>query len=188
MPRVGLDSEAVVGAAARLADAEGLGALTLTRLATELGVRPPSLYVHVAGLADLHRRLAIRGARELAAELQGAAAGRAATDGLRAVADAYRSYAVSHPGSYEALQKPPDAGDAEAVAASTAVVGVVLAVLRGYDLKDDDAIHAARIIRSALHGFVALSSTGGFAIPVDLDETFARLITTLDHGLRAGLT
>jgi hypothetical protein len=35
---------------------------------------------------------------------------------------------------------------------------------------------------------VALSSTRGFAIPIDLDETFARLITTLDHGLRAGLT
>jgi AcrR family transcriptional regulator len=188
MPRVGLDSEAVVTAAARLADAEGLGALTLTRLAADLGIRPPSLYVHVVGLEDLRRRLAIRGARELASELQGAAAGRAATDALRAIADAYRGYAVSHPGSYEALQKPPDPADAEAMAASAALVDVVLAVLRGYDLKDDDAIHAARIIRSALHGFLALSSTGGFAMPVDLDDTFARLITTLDHGLRSGLT
>ena len=70
------------------------------------------------------------------------------------------------------------------MAASAAVVGVVLAVLRGYDLDGDDAIHAARIIRSALHGFVALQSAGGFGIPLDLDQTFERLVTALDVGLR----
>ena len=61
----------------------------------------------------------------------------------------------------------------------------MLAVLRGYELDGDDAIHAARIIRSALHGFVALQSAGGFGIPLDLDETFARLVAVLDVGLRA---
>ena len=77
MPRAGLDADAVVAAAARLADAGGLGALTLARLAADLGVRPPSLYAHVLSLEDLRRRLAVRGARELAVELQVAAAGRA---------------------------------------------------------------------------------------------------------------
>ena len=43
MPRVGLDTEAVVGAAEQFADADGLGALTLAGLARRLGVRPPSL-------------------------------------------------------------------------------------------------------------------------------------------------
>jgi AcrR family transcriptional regulator len=43
MPRVGLDSEAVVSAAAELADAEGLDAVTLARVAGRLGVRSPSL-------------------------------------------------------------------------------------------------------------------------------------------------
>ncbi len=185
MPRAGLDANSVVAAAARLADAGGLGALTLARLAADLGVRPPSLYAHVVGLDDLRRRLAVRGARELAAELQQAAAGRAGNDALTAIADAYRTYAISHPGTYEALQHPPDLGDAEAMAASAAVVGVVLAALRGYDIDGDDAIHAARIIRSALHGFVTLQSAGGFGIPLDLDETFERLVTTLDVGLRA---
>ena len=77
MPRSGLDSETVVTAAAALADANGLEAVTLTRLAHTLGVRAPSLYVHVDGLPDLRGRLAARGARELATAVQGAAAGRA---------------------------------------------------------------------------------------------------------------
>src|SRR5262245_18618250 len=107
MPRAGLDAEAVVSAAARVADAEGLDSVSLARVASDLNVRPPSLYAHVGGLGDLRRRLAIRGSRELAAALQPAAAGRAGGDALRAVADVYRAYAREHPGTYAALQHAP---------------------------------------------------------------------------------
>ena len=77
MARAGLSAEALVDAAAALADREGLEAVTLTRLAADAGVRPPSLYAHVDGLDDLRRRLANRGRRELAAALRDAATGRA---------------------------------------------------------------------------------------------------------------
>lgn len=184
MPRAGLDAESVVSAAARVADDEGLEALSLARLAAELGVRAPSLYEHVGGLADLRRRLAIRGDRELTAVIQAAAAGRAGGDALRAIADVYRAYAREHPGTYAALQPAPAAGDEEARAAAAQVVEVVLAVLRGYGFEGDDAIHAARIVRSALHGFVALEAGGGFGIELDLDESYARLVDVLDAGLR----
>ena len=183
MPRVGLDSEAVVSAAEELADANGLEAVTLATLARQLGVRPPSLYAHIAGLADLRRRLAARGARRLAAAMQTAAAGRARGDALAGVADAYRSYAREHPGSYAALQRAPDPNDAEASAAGAEAVDVVLAVLRGYGLESGEAIHATRIIRAALHGFVSLEAVGGFGLPLDVDETFARLTHLLDQGL-----
>ena len=111
MPRAGLGPDAVVDGAAALADAEGLEAVTLARLAADLGVRAPSLYAHVGGLPDLRRRLAARGARELGAALQAAAAGRARGDALAAVAGAYRRYARAHPGTYAAAQRAPDLGD-----------------------------------------------------------------------------
>ncbi len=110
MPRAGLDSEAVVAAASEMADRDGLPALSLARLAGELGIRSPSLYAHVGGLEDLRRRIAIRGARELTADLQGAAAGVAGRDALAAVATAYRGFAVAHPGMYAALQPAGDSG------------------------------------------------------------------------------
>jgi AcrR family transcriptional regulator len=185
MARAGLDTDAVVRAAARLADAEGLEAVTLARLASDLGVRPPSLYAHVDGLGDLQRRIGGRGALELAHELQTAAAGRAGDDALIAIARAYRRYALAHPGSYEALQRAPDASDPEATAAAERVVEVVVAVLRGYGLTGDDAVHATRVIRSALHGFVTLERGRGFALPLGLDESYARLVAVLDRGLPA---
>ena len=189
MPRAGLDADAVVQAAARLADADRLESVTLARLAAELGVRTPSLYAHVHGLEDLRRRLGARGARELAAALQRAAAGRAGSEALVAVAEAYRAYARAHPGSYAAVQRARELSQREdAAQAAAAVVDVVLAVLRGYGLEGDDAVHATRVIRAALHGFVLLEEVGGFAIDLPVEETFSRLVATLDAGLRAGHT
>jgi AcrR family transcriptional regulator len=181
MPRAGLDSEAVVTAAAKLADDDGLERLTLARLAAVLGIRTPSLYAHVAGLGDLRARLAARGARELAATLQVAAAGRSGGDALRAVAVAYRGHAHAHPGTYAAMQVPSDRPDHQA--AGREVVAVIVAVLRGYGLEGEDAIHAVRAVRSALHGFVALEREGGFQLPIALSESYDRLIALLDSGL-----
>src|SRR5690242_14693653 len=140
MPRAGLDTEAVVAAAAGLADDEGLEHLTLARLSAALGIRTPSLYAHIDGLPDLRARLGARGAWELAAQLQLAAAGRSGDDALRAVADAYRAYAHAHPGSYAAMQAAPEREENQA--AGAVVVGIILAVLGGYELDGDAAIHA----------------------------------------------
>ena len=49
--KVGLNREQVVEAAAAIADRDGLGSLSLATLASKLGVRSPSLYSHVDGLA-----------------------------------------------------------------------------------------------------------------------------------------
>lgn len=181
MPRAGLRPEAVVDAAARIADAEGLEAVTLARLASDLGIRTPSLYSHVGGLDDLRHRLAARGAGELAGAMQEAAAGRARGDALLAVATAYREYARAHPGSYAAAQR---AADIPADAGARAV-RVFTAVLAGYGLGGDDAIHATRAIRAALHGFAALEAGGGFGMAQSVDESFGRLVALLDVGLGA---
>jgi hypothetical protein len=61
---------------------------------------------------------------------------------------------------------------------------VLLAILRGYGLEGDDAIHAARAVRSALHGFVSLEAAGGFGLPVELDASFERMVGALARGLR----
>jgi AcrR family transcriptional regulator len=184
MPRAGLDAEAVVAAAAALADEVGLRELTLARLASALGIRTPSLYAHVDSLADLRARLGARGAGEMAAALQAAAAGRAGADALRAVAEAYRAHAHAHPGTYAAMQVTTDREPNQT--AGAAAVGVFLAVLDGYGLTGDAAIHAVRAVRSALHGFVALEREGGFGIALSVDESFATLVQMLDAGLERG--
>ena len=183
-PRARLDRAAVVQAAADLADAQGLDALTLAALAEALGIRTPSLYNHVVGLEGLRRQLTLLGCRELAARLARATIGKARDDALIALAHAYRAFAHEHPGLYAALNRALDQADAEVQAAGQGVVEVAMAVLAAYGLRDDEAIHATRALRSALHGFVALEAAGGFGIPLDLDESFRRLVGMLVVGMK----
>jgi hypothetical protein len=89
----------------------------------------------------------------------------------------------SHPGRYAATVRAPAADDLEDQQASAEVLAVVVAVLAGFDVEDQRAIDAARTVRSAVHGFVVLESSGGFGLPRDLDASFAFLIDTLARGL-----
>ena len=184
--RAGLDRAAVIQAAAALADSEGFEQLTLANLAARLGIRIPSLYNHVAGLDGLRRDLMVLGCRELTTRLAHATIGKAGDDALVALAQEYRAFAKAHPGLYAAVQRAPDFRDPEAQAAAGAVVEVAAAVLASYDLQGDAAIHAVRGLRSALHGFVALEVAGGFGLPLDLDESFHRLVQMLIYGLHQG--
>ncbi|HWF52803.1 MAG TPA: WHG domain-containing protein [Solirubrobacteraceae bacterium] len=183
MPRRGLDRERVVDAAVAIADRDGLDAVTLARVADSLGVRPPSLYHHVSGHDGLMRAIALRGLDELTVALQAAALGRAGTEALGATAHAYRDYAHAHPGAYAATLRGAPAGDGEYEEAGAAAVQVMAAILRAWHLEDEEMLHAVRVIRSALHGFVSLEAGGGFGLSLDRDRSFERLIETLAAGL-----
>ena len=65
MPRAGVTTDGVVDAAAGIANADGLKAVTLARLAEKLGIRSPSLYKHVDSLDAVYRALAVRGIRDV---------------------------------------------------------------------------------------------------------------------------
>ena len=98
--------------AERLADEGGLAQLTLAALALRLGVRQPSLYKHIDGLPGLRRSIAVRAKLELTDVLGSAAVGRSRDDAVVALADAYRAWALAHPGRYQAAQRAPDPDDA----------------------------------------------------------------------------
>ena len=184
MARAGLSEDRVVVEAERIADEVGLSRLTLAALAESLGVRQPSLYKHIDGMDALQRSIAVRAKTELGEVLGRAAVGKAGDDAIRALSTAYRRWALEHPGRYSATVRAPEPGDTDDEAASSSVVGVVFDVLAGYDLHGVDAIDATRALRSTLHGFIALESSGGFGLPVDVDRSFERLVDGLVVALK----
>ena len=190
MPRAGLSRAAVVEVAGVLADEGGLENLSLVDLAGRLGIRKPSLYNHVAGIGDLRRELALAGLRELGRSLSRAAAGKAGEEGLFALAEAYRTFVKQRPGLYEATVRSyrlSDPDNAELAAAEEEAMEPVLAVLASCGIRGgDEAIHAARGLRSVAHGFATLEEAGGFGMSVDQDESFRRLARAYVTGLRSG--
>lgn len=185
MAKHGITPETVVDAAAAIADRDGLKAVTLARLAADLGVKPPSLYKHVDGLDPVLAALTRRGLAEANARLQRAAIGKAHDAALFALADAYRQFAHERPGLYAASLRPVAAGDREAAAAGEALLGTLAAALSGYGMKGDDARHAMRGLRAIIHGFVSLDASGAFRLRGDLDESFRRLLAAFSRDLAA---
>jgi AcrR family transcriptional regulator len=173
----------VVEEAERVVDEVGLDGLTLAGLAERLGVRQPSLYKHIDGVAALHRAIALRAGTEATEVLSRAAVGRSRGDAVMAMADALRTWARAHPFRYPLTQLSPVPGDVEYEKAGDAYLRVLGAVLSGFGITGEDAIDAIRAIRSVLHGFISLETSGGFAMPYDVDRSFHRLVEALVNAL-----
>ncbi len=187
MPRTNISKTMVVNAAAELANAEGVEALTLHRLAAVLKIRPPSLYNHIDGLPGLYRELALASVHELRARLGNAAIGKSGPQALMAIAQAYRGFIKEFPGLYNAglrFQHYRTHLDTELNHAEDQVVQIVIAVVSSFGLTGDDGLHAVRGLRSMVHGFAMLEIGGGFGLPLDCDESFLRLIHMLIRGLQ----
>ena len=179
MPRAGLNREVLLEQAMRLANAEGLAAVGMARLAADAGVKTPSLYKHIDSLEDIQTELAIRGVRgmtgALAAALPAKRSGQNPTRQLEQMARAYRRFARENPGLYAAMQ-PTDVGRAaELQRATRALLELVFGVLSPLVTKAN-LVHATRILRAMLHGFVDLELRGGFGLPEDVERSFALLI------------
>ncbi|MFI7587954.1 WHG domain-containing protein [Spongisporangium articulatum] len=175
----------MVAEAASAADELGLEALTLAVVAQRLGVRQPSLYNHVEGLRGLRRELTLLGGRELLERGRAAAVGRSGREALFAIAEAYRTYGRERPALFSALQRVPDAEDAELVRVAQELLDLFYAVLAGYHLEGDDAVDAVRGLRALVIGWVTLETGGGFGMPRDVDRSFHRLLESFDAGLAA---
>jgi AcrR family transcriptional regulator len=184
---VRLDRQAVLHAAVNLVNEEGIAALTLSRLADELGIRSPSLYNHVDGLPGLQRELAVMNARLIADRLSEAAIGKSGSELFMSVAQAFRNYVKEYPGLYmSSLRSSGNQAvpDQELIREEERSLKVGLAVMASLGLQEEDAIHALRGFRSMVHGFATLEVAGGFGLPQDRDESFRRLAESLLAGLK----
>ena len=185
MPRAGLSGDDVVASAAGLADEIGFQGVTMGLLADRLGVRAPSLYKHVGGLADVQHQLATLALSELGELIRDAVQGKAGYDALAALMTAIRGYVSAHPGRYMATTGAETTGpDDPLQVASTRVINSIAAVLRGYGITEAEMTHAIRTIRSTMHGFAILEASRGFQWDADPDESFEWMIRFIDRGLR----
>ena len=59
------------------------------------------------------------------------------------------------------------------------VVEIMVRALSAYALSPDEALHVVRMMRIIVHGCVVLENSGGFGLPLEIDETFRRLLDSL---------
>lgn len=168
--RTSLDE--IVAAGKTILESEGIEGLTMEAVAMIAGVRAPSLYKHVAGRGELVRLIVESVAHDLGRALDSSVAGADPMEDLRALAQAFRAFALDHPESYRMLFAPmpeewrPDSG---VFAAASEPVLRTAAALAG----TDRALEAARLVTAWAHGFMTMELAGAFRLEGDLDKAFA---------------
>jgi AcrR family transcriptional regulator len=161
MKRPGLTRERIVTAALELADREGLDAVTLRRLALDLGVHVTSLYNHV----DTKDAVLDGVVERLMAEAKLPKQEIAWEDWVRRFAAAMRGVAKRHPGAFEALHHRSARGP-EAAAANEAALASFRAA--GFDVVE--AYSAVKATGHAILGLVLedLAERRGAGSGIDL--------------------
>jgi TetR/AcrR family tetracycline transcriptional repressor len=150
--RARLSKAAVVEQALALGDAEGLDALTIRRLAQELGVTPMALYWHFRNKDELLAALAERIWSEIDTDIDASARW---PHQLRGLLESLVRVLRSHPCASQLLV----AGEKQSESALVATE-VTLEVLRSGGF---DPLHAGEIARSALWtGLTLVMSEPGF--------------------------
>ena len=130
----------------RIAEAEGWDAVTIRRLATELGVTQPVLYTAFGKRQDIVDAVALRGFAELAAALD-----------TSDPAAAYLDFARAHTATYEAMFLMPTGLPFAATDVPAPMRMAFTALGRALGITDDIR---TEIAWSLLHGVASLDSAG----------------------------
>ncbi len=183
--KAGLNRQAVIEEAVRMADEKGIANITLKRLADELGVRSPSLYKHFGGgLDELNKELMLYGWRSLESEITKAAVGKAKDDAIAAICRAYRDFVGRHKGLFEAMQWYNMYQSEAHLQATQGTVDILFRVLEAYGLTEEQKVHCVRMLRGFLQGFCSIEGHGGFGHSASLDDTFDFALQTVLNGIR----
>nr|ADC35976.1 TetR family transcriptional regulator [uncultured bacterium 148] len=174
--------DAITAAARAILEEDGLDAVSMQAVAHRVGVRPPSLYKHVADRNALIRAVTDAVTADLGAALRPP---RAATDArvdLRWIARTYRAFVHANPVGYGLLFARLDPGRAPDPA-TLAALGEPIVEAIGRLVGPDDALSAARTFVAFAHGFTSLELAGGFRLGGDVDAAYASGIELIMAGL-----
>lgn len=171
-PRVGeeaLTRGGILRSALQLVDEEGMGALSMRRLARELGVDPMAIYHHVPGKDALVAGLVEAVFEEM--RVPGPEGG-SWRERVRGFARAYRELARAHPNLVLELVTDPGAAAAAALKATEALYEA----LSASGLPARDVVRAADLVVDYVNGFTLAEAAGPLGELDDRRELMERLV------------
>ena len=176
-----LTRQNVIEAAIACIEKEGVSALGVNRVARELGIKPPAIYKHLQGNAELKKAVALAIYQLLFAELNRKTAGIKEPHALlKAGGFATLNFARLHPGLYQVMmqfQLQPD--DPESASVIQASQSLFKGLLGSQDISKAKLIDIMRMVNSAIVGFTYLEHSGLLTLPRSTDDSFEVMLDAL---------
>jgi AcrR family transcriptional regulator len=172
-PRPRLSRERVLRAALSVADSGGLGSLTIRTLAQELGVKPMSVYYHVAGKDEILAALV----DIVFGEIRLPVPGRNWRSEMRERAHSAREVLARHRWAIGLLESRSDPGPANLRHHDT-----VIATLRAAGFSAELTAHAYALIDSYVYGFALQEATLAFSGPDSVGNVAEPIMKKMTEG------
>jgi AcrR family transcriptional regulator len=183
----------LIAASTALIEAEGIGAVSLRRVAREAGVSPGAPYHHFADRAALLAAITVQGGDLMEQRMRAARdAAPTAAAALRAVIEAYVTFARDHPAYVHLmlrpeLSEPHEEAKAAGKGALRLLTEIVLACQREGSVPPGDPDTLIHLLWSLAVGIVTLWLDGPLesrcvtlgTTPEDLTSRIATLLTTV---------
>jgi AcrR family transcriptional regulator len=178
-------SERILDAAEKIYRTAGADALSMRRMADDLGISATALYRHYAGKDELLDAVANRAFEKLATEFREAAKKRTPRAKLLAVFESFRAFALKRPALFDLMyfhQRPGARRfPADIASGASPTANVVVELLTQMNVKDP--LDAALLLWAEAQGLVSLHRAGRFesdsVFQRAWDRLFARLLQTL---------
>jgi AcrR family transcriptional regulator len=178
----------ICAAVRQLLERGGEAALSMQAIADAVGIRAPSLYKRFENRTDLLAAAAEDALRELAELLRNSApAGDPALTGktyesLERMAHVYRKFAKKNPRTYGLIFSEALAAREDLLAARQASAEPLLALLV-QQVGQEEALPAARLLVSYLHGFLSMELARAFRFGGNVNEAFQYGLTKIVDSL-----
>lgn len=168
--------EQLVSLAKDLLEREGLDGFGVGSLSRAAGIKPPSLYKHFAGRADIENALISRGFRDFAMALAQTSNGTLSPrDRVAGFAQAYRTQALERPQLYRLMTDRPLDREALTPGAEREAMAALLEFLGEKEGHHD----RARAAWAWAHGLASLEIAGRFPPGANIDAAWELLVDTL---------
>ena len=156
----------------------------MNQLAESLGIKTASLYRHVSGLDDVISEVGMYAlSSQMEAQLK-AVEGLHGADAVRALAHAYRQYALEHPELYQIILSMHRISNKKMESHSYMIPEPMMRVLDDFGLSETEKRHWQRILRCFMHGFIEQEEAGYFVYyPENREETYRLGIECFLDGL-----
>ena len=163
---------AIIATARRLLDTQGSEGLTMRAIATEMGIRAPSLYKHITGKHEVEVALIAQGLDEAGTAFSSAVSRDG--DPLMLIAAAYRAWALAHPHLYRLMNDQPLPRNELPAGLEDRAAAPLLAALGG-------DVDRARAMWAFAHGMVTLEMVDRFPPDADLSAAWATGVNGIAH-------
>ena len=187
-------SESIYKSALRILEAEGPQAVSMRRVATEVGITPMAIYHHFASREALLQQV-VDTEFERLVDFFGQSLGRGSFETqMTHIMDGYMDYALTHPRIFDYVfssprpraRRFPDDFRARCSPTLNVVADAVTSWIKLKKLKRDDIWEIAMELWAHVHGYLMLYRAGRFHLSEDeFRKLVQRSLRRLLHGLEA---